>query len=537
MASRYRTYNSAADVGEPGSSSRNYPLDALSSRDFAVRCDKDPRIWKPPRRLPRNYSVDQMIDHRVNFSEYNVRIDTRLDVLFARFQREATYCERLAGLLGNPVLLREAAYFDSRLLLTDDLMIWQSRTPSDTEYDHYMPLAWRRWERTGRNRYGVFVAVQHREVMGMMPWAVRMKYPQLPNGWERYEVPYGMNPQAPPLITYYGLDLAWNPLAMHSDGSLFWKVLCTEHAWLVAVELLHEARRGVLWYLPPDLINGIQELGLKAICGEHPSQIEDLKALLYEITVIRWDKVPRRNGPVPRVNFFKTPVYNSGDCVDFDVDNWCTQLRDDMYVTMDANGQALDGMVVRGELQEGELLHEVSNPVADADIYRQMSSDGEEGEDLIREAADVYVQSLQDAQASGADVETAQPAGVSEIEEELDLTDAANADESSAGYRVDVRMASCSQEADAMRSVPPLRRLTGEVAMVNVEHDRATVHQQTSGQSSKRSGQESPHSEAARPCKRTRSIAPTSAAVQVKREAEVIDVDALFPSPSEGHNA
>ena len=535
MASQYRAMNSAASVGEPVVSSNNFPVEALSSRDFAVRCDRNPRIWKPPRRLPRNYSVDQMIDHRVNFSEYNVRVDPRLDVLFVRFQREATYCLRLADLLNDAVLLRDADYFDARLLMTSRAMIWETGTPSESEYDGYMPLAWRRWERSGRNRYGVFVAVQHREVMGMMPWAVRAKYPLLPVNWHRFEVPYGMNPQAPPILTYYGLELAWNPPAAHSDGSLFWKVLYTEHAWLVAAELLHEARRGTLWWIPHELIVGIEQVGLEAICFEFPSQVADLQTLLYEISVIRWDKVPRRNGPVPRVNFHKTPVYNSGDCVDFDVENWCTQLSDDMYIATDANGTALEGMVDRGDLQEGELIHEVAEPVADAHIYREMSEDGEEGSELLAEAAEVYIQSLRDAQPAGANREPVRPTGGNEVEDELDLTNSADAEGQSA-YRVNVRMASCSQEADAMRSIPQVRRLTGEVAMVNVAQDRATVEQRSENENVKRDRQEPLPSET-NSRKRQRPIASASATVQVKEEAAVIDVDALFPSSPEDHNA
>ena len=536
MASRFRTFNSAAEGGEPVIQTDRgpVPLDVTTSRDFAVRCDRDPRLWKLPARLPPGYSINQMIDQRVHYSDYTVKLDGRLDVLYARYRREVTYCKRLADMVDDPGVLYTAEFFDAQLLLASRSLIWPQGVPDDDEYDFYMPFAWRKWERTGRSRYGVFVAVQHREAMGMRPGVLRGKYPRLPEGWERYEVPYGLHPQAPPVVTYYGLDMAWKPTSA-VQYSLFWKVLYTEHAWTTVAELMHEARRGVLWWIPFDLISGIEQIGLESICFGFPGHVDELRTLLYEIKVIRWDKVPRRNGPVPRVNFNLTPVYNSGDYVDFDTVNWCTQLRDDMYVALDAYGEPLEGMVGRGALQEGELLHNVAEPVADANIYSTESDDNnEEGgaaADEVNPGAEAGDEHTETPMADDGPIE--------EIDiREMRLQSVQRTTVESGIPEVNTNEQSCGLRAEALRTTEQQQqRLMGEAHMVTVDTNRATVVTSPEGRARKRVRRTEQQSGETSSSSRRLSIAPVASTTQVKEESQVIDVDLLFPSPPGSDNA
>ena len=515
MASRYRSMNSSASSGEPHfhTDQGPVPIAVVQCRDFAVRCDLSPYLWKPPNRLPPGYSINQMIDQRVNYGEHRTKVNSNLDVAFVRFSREAEYAERLSVLVSDPGSLEEMNWFDAHLLLAERSLIMKDGAPDEREREAYMPLAWRRWERTGRNRYGVFVAVQHREVMGMRPGVARGKYPVLPDEWYRYELPYGLNAQAPPLLTYYGLELAWNsPSSGH--WSLFWKVLYTEHAWTAVAELLHEARRGTLWWIPQDLILGIEAIGLLAICYNDSAHAEELEGLLYEIRVIRWDRVPRQFGPVPRVNFHRTPVYNSGDCVDFDPIDWCTHLKGEMYVAMDAEGTPLEGMVDRGQIQEVELRHEVENPVAYRNIYLDLSDDfGDSNEHsaLPQEPATPMARCHErDAQL---------PSGSrDERVEELDIRDVGLSAVQPAQRQSAVRTSiqPCGLPAIAASSS---ERPTAEVCMVQGISIPATVATESSDKS------------AARPENASRQ--QHKPLLRVKAEAEVIDVDALFASSPE----
>lgn len=379
MASSYRTGGSAHDAGDPFFYTRAgaVPIEVTEQREFRVRCDKDPRLWRARRFMPPGCSVDTLINQRTSFSQY---VDYcpphwQLDVLYARNSGEYHYADMLAQVVNGREWLQERSYFDSRLLLFGRSMIADTGSvPSDDDVNKYMPYTWRRWERAGRNRHGVFLAVQHREVLAMKPVVVRSKYPALPSDWVRFEVPYGFNPQCPPILTYYGLELAWNPLG-GTYTSDFWKILFTEHAWLSAVELIHEARRGRLWWLPEDLLNGMEQIGLSAICGDNRFHTSELEALVNEIRLIRWSKVPRSNGIVPPWNKYSTPVFDSGDFVDFDPENWCSWLKPEMYMPHDDNNLPLGPVDDRGEPQFGRLNCRVANPVPDADIYLHDSTE------------------------------------------------------------------------------------------------------------------------------------------------------------------
>ena len=352
------------------------PVEVTQQRDFLVRCDANVRLWRPERFMPPGCSVNTLINQRTQFSKYDDYCppDWGLDVYYARNHREYAYADSLSTVVINPDWLDDKRFFDERLLFRTRSMIAPTgEVPSDENVDEYMPYLWRRWERAGRNRHGVFLAVQHREVLAMKPVVVRSKYPALPPEWVRFEVPYGFNPQCPPVVTYYGLELAWNPLG-GTHTSDFWKVLFTEHAWTAAVELIHEARRGRLWWLPSELLNGMEQIGLSALCFDDISHTEELEALIVEIRLIRWSRVPRSNGIIPPWNKYATPVFNSGDFVEFDPEEWCTRLKPEMYLPHDEYNRPVGPLDDRGAPQFVRLNGRVSDPVPDADIYASRES-------------------------------------------------------------------------------------------------------------------------------------------------------------------
>ena len=372
MASSFRTGGSAREAGEPFFLTRAgaVPVSATQQRDFRVRCDTNGRLWRNPHFMPPGCTVDGLINQRTQFSQYvdSCPDEWGLDVRFARNAREAAYAKQVARAVANPSWFEDKSHFDDRLVLSDVSLIARTGIPSDHQVDHYMPYAWRRWERASRHRFGVLVGVQHREIMAMRPNVVPTKYPPLPSYWDRFELPYGFNAQCPPIVTYFGLDMAWNPFDSASP-SVVWKILFTEHAWTAAAELVHEARRGRLWWLPEELLIGMEAVGLSALCHDNASHVAELEGLIKEIRLIRWSRVPRSHGIVPRINKFSTPVFNSGDYVDFDSVAWCTWLKPELYLEHDHEYKPLEALDDRGESFFGKLPSGVPDPVPDWDMY------------------------------------------------------------------------------------------------------------------------------------------------------------------------
>ena len=209
---------------------------------------------------------------------------------------------------------------------------------------------------------------------------MRYRYVALPEGWEDLEVPYIFHPQVLLIITYAGGALN------AGDPEGVWKVLYTEWVWCCAVELIHQARRGRLWYLPPAVVKGIKEVGFDAICFGNASHAAELESLLYEISVIRWDRVPLENGLIPRFNDLGGPIYRNGDFVPFDVSTWATQMVDAMYIEEDDSGNPRYE-VSRGPAQQGRLFAEVENPVMDVFGVNAVAGSSDAGEmTRLREA-------------------------------------------------------------------------------------------------------------------------------------------------------
>ena len=363
--------SSASFAGEYRTSSGyRVPRDAFLCRDWQIRCDGDNRLWRPQRDMPPSLTLSKLIDHRLESTHYSFRLPSSwgLDVSYARFAREEQYAETLARRMGTPSWFEDKGFFDSRLLFSAESLIhphsWFFRSERHgndaAERDFYMPGSWRRWERTSRHKYGVLVASQQREIQAMERSEIPRRYLCAPHGWERYEVSLWLTPQVPPVVTYAGTILMNDP-----DNGL-WKVFWTEHAWTVAAELLHSARRGKLGWIPPDLAAGIEEVGLHEICFGNAQQASELRELLRENRLIRWNLVRRKNGQIPRHNEHYTPVYSGGDFVLWDPVEWCSQYHDALYIQEDEDGFPVEGPADRGLIHYGFLNAQVPHPVEDS---------------------------------------------------------------------------------------------------------------------------------------------------------------------------
>ena len=165
-------------------------------------------------------------------------------------------------------------------------------------------------------------------------------YVRVPDWFAEYEVPYSLIHETPPVLTYKGSALMWDP----TDH--MWQVFMTEYAALVAHELMYQVESaGRLHWLPEKLCDGIRRIGCGVIIGGDAQYARTMSSLLDEIDFIRWDKAPPQNRVLPQYAGYVTPVYVSGDWVAFNKETWTTDLGDEMYPPEDEESLPLGGRV------------------------------------------------------------------------------------------------------------------------------------------------------------------------------------------------
>ena len=286
-------------------------------------------------------------------------VPSNLDVRFARCYDERAYASGLAG-LGQDCFSNVTRLIPEMLLFSpqqvgvaaDGSIEWTTNL-DEREYSSFRPDDHLRdHERRHRHRTSAFVSYQDRDVAVLHSRAVGERYVRLPQWWVEYEVPYRFRAQTPPVLTYRGLRF----MSPHCRG---WDlILRAEWATMCLIELLNEAYNGWLWWLPSHVLDDINQLGVSNILREASSSvIESAEALLNEVRVIRWDRVTSENRLLPRMSYRFTPVYQSGEFVEFDVDNWCTQLAGDMYLPRDSNGRVI-GITQRGSRLYGSTVNQ-----------------------------------------------------------------------------------------------------------------------------------------------------------------------------------
>ena len=95
---------------------------------------------------------------------------------------------------------------------------------------------------------------------------------------------------------------------------------------------------------------------------------------------MRWNKVRRKNGQVPKHNDFYTPVYSSGDYILWDPHEWCSQYHDALYIAEDANGIPCEPPAVRGLIHRGHLNGRVPDEVKDTEDNTPLFIPGRESQ-------------------------------------------------------------------------------------------------------------------------------------------------------------
>lgn len=300
-----------------------------------------------------------MIDQRKHFMRFDMPIDPArgLDLGSVRFLREEAYAMRLANLPMNFVydICRDGGLSPALLLRDGERVLANGVPPVAAEStveqaNLHMPTDWKLWERQTRHRYDVLVGVQNREVFAFTERGRLARYPAMPWWWQSVEVPFGLAVEAPEILAYKGIELRENP------GSALWNVFRAEHAANCAAALVYEARRGRIWWVPRGVRDDMYELGLEACVGEGAA--DDARAVLREIELIRWSQVPTTNRCLPQRSTGSTPVFDHGDWVEFDVDDWESKMADEAYYCEGDWGFPEDGKKPdrdRGEKRHGDF--------------------------------------------------------------------------------------------------------------------------------------------------------------------------------------
>lgn len=163
--------------------------------------------WEPPAGL----LVDQAIERQcpVGSFEYPSPSSPSLDVELARIHEEAYYAASLRWLLQDPAISSEASHFHDQLLVGTSMIgeepcsyPFMAGAAPEEHGKWLFKKAWRKFERRGRHKLGFFAAAQYRELLGVHQSGLPQRYVVLPQGWQRFEVPYGLHVQTPPCITY-----------------------------------------------------------------------------------------------------------------------------------------------------------------------------------------------------------------------------------------------------------------------------------------------------------------------------------------------
>ena len=137
-----------------------------------------------------------------------------------------------------------------------------------------MPLDARELERRELHRTGCLVPGHCTEVVAVKRAHVGRRYVSLPWWWREVEVPYNMRPELPLCVSYIGRRLAQN--AAHPA----WKIVRSEWAVQIAMDLMVQARFGRLYWIPIQVRRDLRDLDLDYIFGASP---EEYRMNLYAL--------------------------------------------------------------------------------------------------------------------------------------------------------------------------------------------------------------------------------------------------------------
>lgn len=183
-----------------------------------------------------------------------------------------------------------ALCFEQPLLRAELRYLWKRNIP----YYEYA-----RWERKARLRLGYLVPYQMIEIDSIRQYARDGRYGPLPAHWDTIESPRGCPVELPPVLTYYGSEMAKSPY------SGYWVVEYTEFITQMACYMLWDAYDTYrLWHMSP-VARGLARLfDLSLVLGSAANQA-DIRHLMEIMDQVNWNMVPneqRARGSLPLSN-------------------------------------------------------------------------------------------------------------------------------------------------------------------------------------------------------------------------------------------
>ena len=130
-----------------------------------------------------------------------------------------------------------------------------------------MSEEWRVFERKERHRTSHFIPAQCQESVLVKAEHLSRRYMPCPSWWRRIEVPYGMRPETPPCLSYYGSVLREDP------AHPAWSIVRSEWAVDVAKDLLIQARAGRLYWVSEGVRSDLDAMDLSVAFNEMSERV------------------------------------------------------------------------------------------------------------------------------------------------------------------------------------------------------------------------------------------------------------------------
>lgn len=189
-------------------------------------------------------------------------------------------------------------------------------------------------------------------------------YSAVPEGWSRFEVPWGFCGQAPVACMLWGLRISEEPYTTAAAegllsywGDALWSAAHAQYAQRVAGHLLTEAAMCArLWWLPEPLIEGMLQIGCDTLTCGCTDRASRLTALLESIRLVRWDLVDLSPCTRPSANLFYGPIYEPGNFVSWDAERWEINVCRRLLIPAEKYGLLVGDVALRGTLLTGDLL-------------------------------------------------------------------------------------------------------------------------------------------------------------------------------------
>ena len=359
------TINMPIRLAIPGSSrrhartpfvARGVPQVVVESWDWESRCDPED-LRRPPRDGEFNWFEEQLSKRVFFFMPFRrpIPADMHADIPFVRFEREEQWIDDVRPIA---ILVDVPSDFcvSADSYVTRNLYVMSNRRHT-LHYGHQpvldpqwnMPRAQRDFELRARHKFGMLVPVQCKEVYVIKYNLLVDKFALCPSWWGEIELPFGLRPELPKVVTYFSRRLLGDP------HDVLWVVFRAEWAAEASKELLLAARAGRIWWLPPAVRRDIRKIGVAVIYEACQKSVqEDVAALLNFVDRLRWSRCPLQYRILPEVAKRHSQVFvDSGDFFLFDAERWRPLVGPELLLPAKADG-SVDGEVDgRGERKFG----------------------------------------------------------------------------------------------------------------------------------------------------------------------------------------